>query len=162
MFTGRFCTRLAGPPLAIELAAARVRMLGADLIAARLEDRFRLLTTGTRTALPCHQTIRALVDCSHELLPEQEQKVFSRLGIFAGEWNLVAAEGICSIGGIEPSTVLDVPARLVDKSLAVAQVSNHRGEVRYRLLDTCGNTRSSGSSAIWALGVNAGIKVGQG
>ncbi len=79
------CTRLDGLPLAIELAAARVRLLGADQIAGRLEDRFRLLTSGTRTALPRHQTIRALVDWSYELLPEQERKVFSRLGVFAGD-----------------------------------------------------------------------------
>src|SRR5438128_6697147 len=73
------CTRLDGLPLAIELAAARIRLLGPDQIAARLGDRFRLLTGGSRTALPRHQTIRALVDWSYELLPEQERTVFCRL-----------------------------------------------------------------------------------
>src|SRR5437764_9161620 len=106
------CTRLDGLPLAIELAAARVRLLGADQIARLLEDRFRLLTSGTRTALPRHQTIRALVDWSYELLPEPERKVFSRLGVFAGDWNLAAAEAVCGGDGIEPSTVLDLLGRL--------------------------------------------------
>jgi len=130
------CTRLDGLPLAIELAAARVRLLGVDQIAGRLEDRFRLLTSGTRTALPRHQTIRALVDWSYELLPAQERKVFSRLGLFAGDSNLAAAETVCGGDGIEPSTVLDLLGRLVDKSLVVAQLPNTRGEVRYRLLET--------------------------
>jgi predicted ATPase/DNA-binding CsgD family transcriptional regulator len=130
------CTRLDGLPLAIELAAARVRLLGVDQIAARLEDRFRLLTSGIRTALPRHQTIRALVDWSYELLPEQEQEMFSRLGIFAGEWNLVAAEVVCGIGGIEPNTVLDLIGRLVDKSLVVTEMQTPGHEVRYRLLET--------------------------
>ncbi|MCA1644460.1 MAG: LuxR C-terminal-related transcriptional regulator [Chloroflexi bacterium] len=130
------CTRLDGLPLAIELAAARVRLLGADQIAGRLEDRFRLLTGGTRTALPRHQTIRALVDWSYELLAEQERKVFSRLGVFAGDWHLAGAEAVCGGDGIEPSTVFDLFGRLVDKSLVVAQLPNTRGEVRYRLLET--------------------------
>src|SRR6266571_2729462 len=130
------CTRLDGLPLAIELAAARVRLLGADQIAGRLEDRFRLLTGGTRTALLRHQTMRALVDWSYELLPEQERKVFSRLGVFAGDWNLAGAEAVCGGDGIEPSTVLDLLGRLVDKSLVVAQLPDSRGEVRYRLLET--------------------------
>jgi non-specific serine/threonine protein kinase len=130
------CTRLDGLPLAIELAAARVRLLGVDQIAARLGDRFSLLTSGTRTALPRHQTIRALVNWSYELLPEQERNVFCRLGVFAGDWTLDAAEAVCSLFGVDPSSVLDVLGRLVDKSLVVAQSPNARGEVRYRLLET--------------------------
>jgi predicted ATPase/DNA-binding CsgD family transcriptional regulator len=130
------CARLDGLPLAIELAASRVRLLGVDQIAARLGDRFRLLTSGTRTALPRHQTIRALVDWSYELLPEHERNVFRRLGVFAGDWTLVAAEAVCGGFGIEPSNMLDVLGRLVDKSLVVAHSPNTRGEVRYRLLET--------------------------
>jgi predicted ATPase/DNA-binding CsgD family transcriptional regulator len=130
------CTRLDGLPLAIELAAARVRLLGPEQIAARLEDRFRLLTGGSRTALPRHQTIRALVDWSFDLLPEHERNVFSRLGVFGGEWNLAAAEAVCGGNGIEPSAVLDLVGRLVDKCLVVAQLPNSRGEVRFRLLET--------------------------
>ena len=82
------CTRLDGLPLAIELAAARVRLLGPEQLAARLGDRFRLLTGGARTALPRHQTLRALVDWSYGLLPEPERTVFCRLGVFAGDWSL--------------------------------------------------------------------------
>jgi predicted ATPase/DNA-binding CsgD family transcriptional regulator len=130
------CTRLDGLPLAIELAAARVRLLGANAIAARLEDRFRLLTAGTRTALPRHQTMRSLVDWSYQLLGDAERSVFRRLGVFAGDWNLPAAEAICSDDEIEPGAVVDVLGRLVDKSLVVAQPPTPLGEVRYRLLET--------------------------
>ena len=132
------CTRLDGLPLAIELAAARVRLLGPDQIAARLGDRFRLLTGGARTAVPRHQTIRALVDWSYELLPEQEQTLFCRLGVFSGDWSLEAAEAIGGGDGIEPTTVLDLLGHLVDKSLVVAQppTMDTGGQIRYRLLDT--------------------------
>jgi predicted ATPase/DNA-binding CsgD family transcriptional regulator len=130
------CARLDGLPLAIELAAARVRLLGANQIAGRLEDRFRLLTSGTRSTLPRHQTIRTLVDWSYELLPEPERQVFTRLAVFAGDWNLAAVEAVCGGDAIEPSTVLDLLGRLVDKSLVVAQLPNTGGEVRYRLLET--------------------------
>jgi predicted ATPase len=131
------CTRLDGIPLAIELAAARVRLLAPDQIAARLADRFRLLTGGSRTALPRHQTIRALVDWSYELLPEQERTLFSRLGVFAGDWSLEAAEAVVGGDGIEPSAVMDLVGNLVDKSLVVAQpTAPGNGQVRYRLLET--------------------------
>jgi len=130
------CTRLDGLPLAIELAAARIRLLGPDQIAARLGDRFRLLSRGARTAIPRHQTIGALVDWSYELLPEDEQTLFCRVGVFAGDWSLEAAEAVGGGGGIEPSAVLDLLGRLVDKSLVEAQLPNPRGMVRYRLLET--------------------------
>src|SRR6266567_3728375 len=130
------CTRLDGLPLAIELAAARVRLLGPDQIAARLADRFRLLAGGARTAMPRHQTIGALVDWSYELLPEDERTLFCRVGVFAGNWSLEAAEAVGGGDGIKPSTVLDLLGHLVDKSLVVAQLPNLRGEVRYRLLET--------------------------
>ena len=130
------CTRLDGLPLAIELAAARVRLLGPDQIAARLGDRFRLLTRGARTGIPRHQTIGALVDWSYELLPEEERTLFCRVGVFAGDWSLEAAEAVGGWGGIKPGTVLDLLGRLVDKSLVVAQVPDSRGLARYRLLET--------------------------
>jgi predicted ATPase/DNA-binding CsgD family transcriptional regulator len=130
------CTRLDGLPLAIELAAARVRLLGPDEIAARLSDRFRLLAGGARTAMPRHQTIRALVDWSYQLLPEQERTLFCRLGVFAGDWSLEAAEAVAAGDGIEASAVLDLLGHLVDKSLVAAQLPNPRREVRYRLLES--------------------------
>jgi non-specific serine/threonine protein kinase len=132
------CTQLDGLPLAIELAAARVRLLGPDQIAARLGDRFRLLTGGARTAMPRHQTIRALVDWSYELLPAEERTLFCRLGVFAGDWSLEAAEAVGGGDGIEPGTVLDLLGRLVDKSLVTARPpsSGTGGQVRYRLLET--------------------------
>jgi non-specific serine/threonine protein kinase len=132
------CARLDGLPLAIELAAARVRLLAPEQIAARLGDRFQLLTSGARTALPRHQTIRALVDWSYELLPEQERTLFCRLGVFTGDWSLEAAEAVGAGGGVEPSTVLDLLGHLVDKSLVMARplAQDAVGEVRYRLLET--------------------------
>jgi predicted ATPase/DNA-binding NarL/FixJ family response regulator len=131
------CARLDGIPLAIELAAARVRLLAPDQIAARLTDRFRLLTGGVRTALPRHQTIRALVDWSYELLPEQERTLFSRLGVFAGDWSLEAAEAVGGGDGIEPNAVIDLLGSLVDKSMVVTQTPRPGDrQVRYRLLET--------------------------
>jgi predicted ATPase/DNA-binding CsgD family transcriptional regulator len=138
------CARLDGLPLAIELAAARVRLLAPEQIAARLGDRFRLLTGGARTALPRHQTLRALVDWSYELLPEAERTLFCRLGVFAGDWGLEAAEAVGGGDGIEPGTVVDLLGHLVDKSLVVVQppapgaggAGGTGGEVRYRLLET--------------------------
>src|SRR5262249_26056267 len=89
------CQRLDGIPLAIELAAARLRVLTAQQIAARLDDRFRLLTTGSRTALPRHQTLRATLDWSYDLLSEPERRLLRRLSVFAGGWTLEAAEEVC-------------------------------------------------------------------
>lgn len=128
------CQRLDGIPLALELAAARVRALTVEQIAARLDDRFRLLTAGSRTALPRHQTLRAMVDWSHGLLSEPERGLFRRLSVFAGGWTLEAAEAVCGSDGFERQEILDFLCQLVDKSLVLAE--EHGGEKRYRLLET--------------------------
>src|SRR5579884_1061615 len=122
------CVRLDGIPLAIELAAARIKVLSADQIAARLDDRFRLLTGGSRTALPRQQTLRALIDWSYDLLSEAERTLLRRLSVFAGGWTLEAAEAVCS------ADALHLLTSLVDKSLAVYE--EQAGEARYRLLET--------------------------
>ncbi|MCH0564978.1 AAA family ATPase, partial [Streptomyces sp. MUM 2J] len=123
------CRRLDGLPLAIELAAARLRMLTPRQIADRLDDRFRLLTSGSRTALPRQQTLRAVVDWSWDLLDEDERDVLSRLSVFAGGCDLRAAEAVCG------PTAFDALGQLVDKSLVQAAPSGG-GEMRYRLLET--------------------------
>ncbi|OKK08196.1 hypothetical protein AMK26_04020 [Streptomyces sp. CB03234] len=123
------CRRLDGLPLAIELAAARLRMLTPRQIADRLDDRFRLLTGGSRTVLPRQQTLRAVVDWSWDLLDEPERAVLRRLSVFSGGCDLDAAEAVC--GG----HTLDLLGSLVDKSLVVA-TPTEGGEMRYRLLET--------------------------
>ncbi|MFE3030992.1 BTAD domain-containing putative transcriptional regulator [Streptomyces canus] len=123
------CRRLDGLPLGIELAAARLRMLTPRQIADRLDDRFRLLTSGSRTVLPRQQTLRAVVDWSWDLLDEEERDVLRRLSVFAGGCDLAAAEAVCGPGA------LDALGSLVDKSLVVAAPSGD-GEMRYRLLET--------------------------
>ncbi len=129
----QICHRLDGIPLAIEMAAARVKGLSVEQIASRLDDRFRLLTAGHRTALPRHQTLRATMDWSYDLLPEHERVMLRRLSVFAGGFTLEAAERVCAGEAIDTSAVLDLLLRLVDKSLVVAEERN--GEVRYRLLE---------------------------
>ncbi len=128
------CHRLDGIPLAIELAAARVSALTVEQIAVRLDQRFRLLTGGSRTAMPRQQTLRAAVDWSYDLLSEQERLLLRRLSVFAGGWALEAAEGVCLGDGIEEYEVLDLLSVLVNKSLV--QAEGRGGEVRYRLLET--------------------------
>jgi predicted ATPase/class 3 adenylate cyclase len=128
------CARLDGIPLALELAAARVRVLPPQQLLARLEDRFRLLTGGSRAALERHQTLRAAVDWSYALLTAPEQALFARLSAFGGGWTLEAAEAVCAGGGVEAAGVLDLLTALVDKSLVVAD--EQEGEARYRLLET--------------------------
>ncbi|MFJ7072825.1 AfsR/SARP family transcriptional regulator [Streptomyces sp. NPDC098781] len=123
------CRRLDGLPLAIELAAARLRMLTPRQIADRLDDRFRLLTSGSRTVLPRQQTLRAVVDWSWELLDEGEREVLRRLSVFAGGCDLAAAEAVCG------PVALEALGSLVDKSLVVAAPLGD-GEMRYRLLET--------------------------
>ncbi|MEW1602677.1 BTAD domain-containing putative transcriptional regulator [Streptomyces sp. NPDC093808] len=123
------CRRLDGLPLAIELAAARLRMLTPRQIADRLDDRFRLLTSGSRTALPRQQTLRAVVDWSWELLDADERDVLCRLSVCAGGCDLTAAEAVCG------PAALDALGSLVDKSLVVAAPSGDGG-MRYRLLET--------------------------
>ncbi|MFF9341858.1 BTAD domain-containing putative transcriptional regulator [Streptomyces sp. NPDC014773] len=126
--------RLDGLPLAIELAAARLRMLSARQIADRLDDRFRLLTSGARTVLPRQQTLRAVVDWSWDLLEEPERAVLRRLAVFTGGCDLEAAEAVCA--GPEGADVLGVLGALVDKSLVVS-APGERG-MRFRLLETVG------------------------
>lgn len=146
----RICRRLDGIPLAVELAAARLPLLSVEQLATLIEDRFRLLTAGSRTAPRRHQTLRALIDWSYELLSPVERSVLGRLAVFAGGWALEAAEDVCAVavaggagsreedevGPQRPATddVLDVLGRLVDKSLVLAEgVGDAR---RYRLLET--------------------------
>jgi non-specific serine/threonine protein kinase len=126
--------RLDGIPLAIELAAARVGVLSPQQIVRRLDDRFRLLTSESRSALPRHRTLRALIDWSYDLLDEREQVLFRRLAVFAGGWTLEAAETVCSSDGIEQGAVLDVLTRLVRRSLVL--VDHTRDEARFGLLET--------------------------
>ena len=128
------CRALDGIPLAIELAAARVRALSVEQINERLSDRFALLTTGHRTAPPRHRTLRATIDWSHDLLEPQEQMLLRRLAVFTG-WSLEMAEQVCADAGIPAAEILDLIAALVDKSLVVVE-SEVLGQARYRLLDT--------------------------
>jgi predicted ATPase len=113
------CRRLDGMPLAIELAAARLRALPLAQLAARLDDRFRLLTGGARTALPRHQTLQAVVDWSYALLFSDEQRLFRRLAVFVGPFTIEDAEAICADGELPRADILDLLLRLVDKSLVV-------------------------------------------
>ncbi len=128
----RICRALDGNPLAIELAAARLRSLTAAQVASRLDDRFSLLTAGSRTALPRHQTLRAIVDWSWDLLNEAERTVLRRLSVFSGGATPAAAEQVCGPAG-GAGGLIDVVASLVDKSLVTA---TGEAEVRYRLLET--------------------------
>lgn len=126
------CQRLDGIPLAIELAAARVRALSAKNIAAHLHDRFQILTGGSRTALRRQQTLRASFDWSYDLLTEKERILFGRLAVFAGGWILNAAEAVGAGGDIDEGEVLDLITDLVDKSLVMVEADAGR----YRLLET--------------------------
>jgi predicted ATPase/class 3 adenylate cyclase len=128
------CVHLDGIPLALELAAARIPSLSIEQISARLDDRFRLLTTGTHTALPRQQTLRATFDWSFDLLTEQERAVFRRLAIFSGGFTLEAASSIASGQEIDEFAVIDLVSQLVARSLVVADTSDARP--RYRLLET--------------------------
>ena len=130
----RLCHHLDGMPLAIELAAARTKVLSVEQIAARVDDRFRLLTGGTSTALPRHQTLLATMDWSYNLLADRERMLLRRLSVFAGGWTLEAAEAICGGGGVEAGDVLDALGVLVDNSLATAETQH--GAARYRALET--------------------------
>src|SRR5687768_8770849 len=138
-FIAQICHRLDGIPLAIELAAARVKILSVEQISARLDDRFRLLTGGAQTLLPRQQTLRALIDWSYDLLSEQERLFLRRLSVFAGGWTLQAAEEVCSgIEGdaIQSYDVLDLLSQLVNKSLVMVVEHSQSGERRYRMLET--------------------------
>jgi predicted ATPase/DNA-binding SARP family transcriptional activator len=126
------CRQLDGMPLAIELAAARVKALSPADIAARLHDRFALLTSGPRTSEARHRTLRATLDWSHDLLTDAERRLLRRLAVFRGGWTLAAAEEVCAFAGIEPGEVLDLMFRLVDRSLVVPDPATGR----FRLLVT--------------------------
>jgi non-specific serine/threonine protein kinase len=131
----RICRRLDGIPLAIELAAARVAVLPLDQIEKRLQDRFRLLTGGARTAVARQRTLEATVAWSYQLLSEIERDTLSRLSVFPAGWTLEAAERVCGGDGIDANDMLDLLSRLVSKSL-VGRESSVVGECRYRLLET--------------------------
>ncbi|MBV8979924.1 MAG: winged helix-turn-helix domain-containing protein [Acidimicrobiia bacterium] len=128
------CVRLDGLPLAIELAAARSRALPLQQIAARLNDRFRLLTGGSRTALPRQQTLHAVVDWSYDLLFDAEQRIFERLSVFPGGCDLATAEAVCADDELSRDDIADLLQTLVDKSLVVARRS--RDGIRYSQLQT--------------------------
>lgn len=128
------CQRLDGIPLAIELAAARLRSLSVEEINAKLDQRFRLLTGGSRTALPRQQTLRSLIDWSYDLLNEAEKALLCRLAVFAGGWTLESAEHVCAGGVVLEGDVLDLLTSLCDKNLVLAE--HEGGETRYRMLET--------------------------
>jgi predicted ATPase len=129
----QLCHHLDGIPLAIELAAARVRLLTVVQIADRLADRFRLLTGGNRS-LPRHQTLRAAIDWSHDLLGDSERTLFARLSVFVDGCTLTAAESVCAGDGIESDDVLDLLCRLIDHSLLITDEAGPTS--RYRMLET--------------------------
>lgn len=131
----QICNRLDGIPLALELAAARINVLSVQEIATRLDDRFRLLTAGERTAPPRHQTLRAAIDWSYSLLTNAEQTLLRRLAVFAGSWSLEAAEQVASDGDfIRREDVLDLLARLIDKSLVSSKTRDDT--TRYQMRET--------------------------
>jgi predicted ATPase/DNA-binding CsgD family transcriptional regulator len=130
----RVCQTLEGMPLAIELAAARVRVLSVEQIAARLGESLRLLNTASGTTDPRQRSLRATIDWSYGLLSMREQILFRRLSVFAGGWTLASAEAVCVGEGVEKDDALDLLARLADRSLVFADEQD--GEVRYRLLET--------------------------
>jgi non-specific serine/threonine protein kinase len=136
----QICQHLDGIPLAIELAASKIRVLSISQIAQRLDDRFGFLTGGSRTAMPRHQTLQAAIQWSYNLLIPSEQTLFRRLSIFVGGWTLNAAESVCSDKdttanqGLEPENILELLTQLVNKSLVMTKEQN--GEFRFDMLET--------------------------
>ncbi|CAN5657199.1 LuxR family transcriptional regulator [soil metagenome] len=147
------CYRLDGIPLAIELAAARTKVLSVEEIADRLDDCFVLLSAGSRMAMPRHQTLHATMDWSHELLGREERALFRRLSVFAGGLSLKAAESVYAGEDLERAEVLELLSHLVDKSLVVARDVD--GETRYRLLET---VRQYGREKLDASGEEAEVR----
>lgn len=144
------CHRLDGIPLALELAAARMRSLSIEEINTRLDSRFRLLTGGDRTALPRQRTLQALVDWSYDLLNEPEKRLLARLSVFAGGWTMSAAEAVCGYDPIEDWETLDLLTSLTDKSLVLMETGGAiGGETRYRMLETL---RQYGAEKLEAFG----------
>jgi predicted ATPase/DNA-binding SARP family transcriptional activator len=146
------CRRLDGLPLAIELAAARIRTLPVQEIASRLDDRFGLLTTGARTAIRRQQTLRAAIDWSYELLSEPERLLLARLSVFAASWSLEAAEAVCGDHQLPADQVLDLVSRLVDRSLLRPEPGP---AARFRLLETI---RAYASERLQELGEKAALQ----
>ena len=128
----KICRHLDGIPLAIELAAAKIKVLSVEQIEERLEDRFRLLTGRSRTTLERHQTLRAAIDWSYNLLSADEQALFRRLSVFIGGWSLRAAESVCGVEGLPD--LLELLEQLINKSLVFTEESH--AEVRYQMLET--------------------------
>jgi tetratricopeptide (TPR) repeat protein len=147
------CRRLDGMPLALELAAARLSSMSLVHLHDRLDQRFRLLTGGDRTALARQQTLRATVDWSFHILSESERAVLCRLSVFSGSFELEAAESVAALGGMTPSEVDDILGSLVNKSLVVAEQSSER--LRYRLLETI---RQYASEQLIGSGGEAGVR----
>jgi non-specific serine/threonine protein kinase len=146
------CRRLDGIPLAIELAAPRLRSMSIEELSQRLDQRFALLTGGSRAALPRHRTLRSLIDWSYDLLSDIERALLSRLSVFAGGWTLASAEAVCTRDGIEAHDVLDLLASLTDKNLIIA--SEDGAGTRWRILETVrqyaeDRLRESGEEARW-------------
>jgi predicted ATPase/DNA-binding CsgD family transcriptional regulator len=141
------CRRLDGIPLAIELAAARVKVLSLPHLSERLNERFNILTSGSRTALPRQKTLSALIDWSYDLLTPQEQTLFNRVSIFAGGFSLEAATAVCSGEGLDEIDILDLLSSLTDKSLVVAETGGE--QERYHLLES---TRAYGLDKLTAPG----------
>jgi non-specific serine/threonine protein kinase len=146
------CYRLDGIPLAIELAAARMRAMSLEELNQGLAHRFRLLTGGSRTALPRQQTLRSAIEWSYDLLNDAEKALLCRVSVFSGGWTLEAAEEVCAGEGIDEDRVLDLLTSLVDKSLIVTEERN--GGTRYRLLETVrqyaqDRLRESGEETRW-------------
>ena len=128
------CARLDGMPLAIELAALRLRLISAEELSQRLDQRFAFLTDGSRTALPRHRTLRSMLDWSYDLLTAVEQAMLRRVSVFAGGWTLAAAEHVCTGDGIEKSDTIGLLTSLADKNLVI--IEEHEGATRYRMLET--------------------------
>lgn len=149
----QLCSRLDGMPLAIELAAARLKVLSVEQILARLDDRFSLLIEGRRGKLPRQQTLRATMDWSYQLLSAAEQTLLRHLSAFAGWFDLESVEHVCAARPLEPTAVLDLLAQLVDKSLVL--VEHRNGEPRYRMLDTI---RDYAAEKLREAGEEAGLR----
>lgn len=149
----RICHRLEGIPLAIELAAVRLRVLRPEQIVERLDDRFELLTAGNRTALPRHQTLRAAIEWSFDLCTREEQLLWARASVFADGFDLAAAEEVCAGDGVAAGEILGLMTGLADKSVLICE--EHADKMRYRLLDTI---RQFGCERLRAAGEQEGVR----
>jgi predicted ATPase len=147
------CRRLDGIPLAVELAAGRLRTLSPAQLLMRLDDRFRLLTGGGRDALPRHQTLRTAIGWSHELCTPEERLLWSRLSVFAGQFDLEAVEYVCGGDGLHPDNILDVLGELLAQSVVTREET--QAGVRYRMLDT---VRAYGADWLAATGDTARLR----